>query len=203
MQAEVLIKAARKREGKWPDAVAMHSAPIMYACDGYPELRSVVLDGHRYYPTRTRPAPRPEPQTPHASPNASPKRKTQTRNAKANRKTEPAPSPLPSPSPSPSLPPPPPPSPSPSSSRQLLPQVKGVPGNDGRGAREEQRRRTHAHDGGGARAGNQASSSRHWSSTAPLTLSALTLSVLNLSVLTHPPTLALSCATTRSSPSCC
>lgn len=46
-QAEVLIKAARKREGKWPDAVAMRSAPIMYACDEYPELRPVVLDGHR------------------------------------------------------------------------------------------------------------------------------------------------------------
>merc|ERR1719313_3310257 len=46
-QADVLIKAARKREGKWPDAVAMRSAPIMYACDGYPELRPVVLDGHR------------------------------------------------------------------------------------------------------------------------------------------------------------
>ena len=85
MQAEVLIKAARKREGKWPDAVAMRSAPIMYACDGYPELRPVVLDGHRCSPTRTRTAASPEPRTP----NAKPKRKPQTRNASARRKSSP------------------------------------------------------------------------------------------------------------------
>jgi geranylgeranyl pyrophosphate synthase len=46
-QAELLIKASRTRQVKWPEAVAQHSAPIMYACDHYPELRPVVLDGQR------------------------------------------------------------------------------------------------------------------------------------------------------------
>ena len=85
MQAEVLIKAARKREGKWPDAVAMRSAPIMYACDGYPELRPVVLDGHRCSPART--PNRSEPRAP--SPQRKPKRKPQTRDANGRRKRKP------------------------------------------------------------------------------------------------------------------
>merc|ERR1740130_579503 len=47
LAASALIKASRTRQVKWPEAVAQHSAPIMYACDHYPELRPVVLDGQR------------------------------------------------------------------------------------------------------------------------------------------------------------
>merc|ERR1740133_146769 len=46
-QAELLIKDTRARKVKWPEAVAQHSAPIMYACDHYPELRPVVSSGQR------------------------------------------------------------------------------------------------------------------------------------------------------------
>jgi len=35
-QAELLIKAARTRQSKWPDAVAQHSAPIMCARTHHP-----------------------------------------------------------------------------------------------------------------------------------------------------------------------
>jgi geranylgeranyl pyrophosphate synthase len=46
-QAEVLIKASRTRQSKWPEVVTQYSAPIMYACDHYPELRPVVSRGQR------------------------------------------------------------------------------------------------------------------------------------------------------------
>jgi len=46
-QAEILIKASRTRQAKWPDEVHQYSAPIMYAADRYPELRAAVSRGQR------------------------------------------------------------------------------------------------------------------------------------------------------------
>jgi geranylgeranyl pyrophosphate synthase len=46
-QAELLIKAARTRQAKWPDAVSQHIAPIMYAADHYEQLRPIVARNTR------------------------------------------------------------------------------------------------------------------------------------------------------------